>query len=87
MVNWSWPNKVAGLSDTETTTDRFGLPEHRLVTTQEDLRKRLAEQLHGRIQNRLLVAAAWLRMARKSLEDGDGNVAARLADAEDLPMI
>ena len=84
MANWSWPNKVAGLSDTEATTDRFGLPEHRLVTAQEDLRKRLAEQFHGRIQNRLSVAATWLRMARESIEYGYGNVAARLADAEDL---
>ncbi|MBI4282756.1 MAG: hypothetical protein HY672_04655 [Chloroflexi bacterium] len=41
------------------------LSRRRLVHVQEELRKSVAQRLHGRVQNRLLVAAHWLREATK----------------------
>jgi signal transduction histidine kinase len=39
----------------------------RIVQAQEELRKEVAEQLHGPVQSRLLVASHWLLSAQKAL--------------------
>lgn len=56
----------------------------RFVDAQEKLRREMAEQLHGRLQNRLLVAAARIRQAIDGLSDNPARSAERLAATADL---
>ena len=49
------------------TTEQLRQSRRRVVHAQEDLRKEVARLLHGPVQNRLLVATSWLRMARDAL--------------------
>jgi signal transduction histidine kinase len=50
-------------------SDTMRLLQHsrrRVVNAQEQLRREVAAQLHGTVQNRLLVVSQWLRMARRA---------------------
>ena len=48
-------------------TSQVSESRRRIVNAQEELRKQVAQRLHGPVQNRLLVATYWLNSAQKSV--------------------
>ena len=48
------------------TADQLAMSRRRIVGVTEELRRQVAQQLHGPVQNRLLVASHRLRMAMES---------------------
>ena len=68
------------------------LSRHRIVNSQEELKREVAEELHGPVQNRISVASRWLRMAMEkdteispqseSLIDDAANLLDEIADGE-----
>ena len=66
------------------TNDQLGLSRRRVVRAQEELRKSVAQQLHGPVQNRLLVATHWLREAQTELGENPGKCSENLANATRL---
>ena len=61
--------RVAELEDHKaelsSTTQQLRLSRRRVVHSHEELRKAVAQQLHGPVQNRLLVATHWLKLAKE----------------------
>ena len=65
-------------------TEQLAHSRRRVVNSQEDLRKAVAQQLHGPVQNRLLVATHWLRTAQDKIGDGTGETAEQISKAAHL---
>lgn len=55
-----------------------------VVMAQEVVRREVAEQIHGLVQSRLLVAAHWLVQAQENAKTGRGNSAELIARAQSL---
>ena len=55
-------------ADLSSSNEQLTDSRRRIVHAQEQLRKAVALQLHGPVQNRILVATEWLRAARHRLE-------------------
>ena len=66
------------------TNDQLQHSRRRVVKAQEELRKSVAQQLHGPVQNRLLVATHWLREAQMELGEDPGKCSENLANATRL---
>ena len=66
------------------TNEQLSLSRRRIVQSQEQLRKAVAAQLHGPVQNRLLVATHWLRTAQETMSASDTKSAEHLANAASL---
>ena len=71
-------------AELSTTTEKLMRSRRRIVNTQEELRKGVAQQLHGPVQNRLLVATHWLQTARKAMGPDMAESAAHLDKAANL---
>ncbi len=56
----------------------------RIVRAQEQLRKEVALQLHGRVQNGILVATTWIHLAREKLESDPAESKEHLRKATQL---
>ena len=64
--------------------EELGLSRRRIVHAQEQLRKAVAQQLHGPVQNRLLVATHWLHEAQGNMGADLDKCAEHLAKAANL---
>ena len=71
-------------AELEFTAEQLKISRSRMVNTQEDIRKAVAQQLHGPVQNRLLVAINWLQSALKTMESDRANSAEQVARATEL---
>ena len=67
-----------------TANEQLGLSRRRIVNAQEHLRKTVAAQLHGPVQNRLLVATHWFRTAQEAMPHDVARSAEHLANAAHL---
>ena len=65
-------------------TEQLAHSRRRVVNSQEDLRKAVAQQLHGPVQNRLLVATHWLRTAQDNIGAVTGETAEKISKAAHL---
>ena len=71
-------------AELSSTNEQLEHSRRRIVHAQEQLRKAVAEQLHGPVQNRLLVASHWLHSARQDMPPGTGACAENLDRAAQL---
>ena len=65
-------------------TEELELSRRRIVGTQEKLRKAVVQQLHGPVQNRLILVAHRLHIAQETLESDSAESAKQISIAEDL---
>ena len=65
-------------------TEELVLSRGRIVSAQEEFRKAVAQQLHGPVQNRLLVATHWLRNAQEVMNDDVAHGIGLVTKAADL---
>ena len=65
-------------------TEQLAHSRRRVVNSQEDLRKAVAQQFHGPVQNRLLVATHWLRTAQDNIGAVTGETAEQISKAAHL---
>ena len=56
----------------------------RIVRAQEQLRKEVALQIHGRVQNGILVATTWIRLAQEKFQSDPGKSREHLEKATSL---
>ena len=71
-------------SELSRATEDLVLSRGRIVSAQEELRKAVAQQLHGPVQNRLLVATHWLRNAQEVMTDDVAQGVGLVTKAADL---
>ena len=74
----------ARTSELSSTNEQLWESRRRIVHAQEQLRKAVAAQLHGPVQNRLLVASHWLHTAQESMPLDMAKSAEHLANAAHL---
>ena len=66
------------------TAQQLAMSRRRIVGVGEELRRQVAQQLHGPVQNRLLVASHRLRMAMESEDVAAENSVKHIQQASDL---
>ena len=66
------------------TTQLLEGSRRRLVNAQEELRREVAQQLHGPVQNRLLVANHWLQSALEKMNSDSAESAVQIKRATEL---
>ncbi len=71
-------------AELSTTAEQLMSSRRRIVNNQEELRKGVAQQLHGPVQNRLLVATHWLHTARKAMGPEMAETATHIEKAANL---
>ena len=71
-------------AELSSTNEQLARSRRRVVNAQEDLRKAVAQQLHGPVQNRLLVATHWLQTASEDMGHDNGKSAEHIAKAAQL---
>ncbi len=65
-------------------SEQLRLSRSRVVNAQEEVRKAVAQQLHGPVQNRLLVATHWLRSALETADSDRAESAAHVHRAMEI---
>ncbi len=71
-------------AELNSANDQLAGSRRRVVNAQEELRKAVAQQLHGPVQNRLLVATHWLQTASEDMGNENGKSAEHVAKAAQL---
>ena len=71
-------------AELSTATELLRRSRRRVVNAQEELRKIVAQQLHGPVQNRLLVATHWLNTAQNATGEDIAKCAEHISKAAHL---